>query len=180
MERPKVATLKFEAVRRIIELRNALMDAAGQENLKENVRNLFNGLMKDFLERYYTVVREIQIMGQVAQKGLSPIARDEKWIGAWVWDEGEEWYLEVFKGLEPTREELRPYSGYVILAEDRGFSGRGCGAAVCRWIGLDWGRDSAPRFLWRYLNKLADVIGVEEPGDTFETWARGLGEGEHQ
>ena len=57
----------------------------------------------------------------------------------------------------------------LYLCDGKSFSG----AAVCRLMKVDWRKDSAPRFLWKYLNKMAEESGVEKLGVTYENSMEG-------
>jgi len=151
----KVAEIKGKTWRYIITLRDTLSHLVKTEEDKEKLGEEFKKLIEILDKEYRLIVNP------------SIIWRDKKWILARYWDKREkrEYSVEVFKNKFPTKEGLQDYRGYVVLEE----GGIEKGSTVCRDMGIEWGDNSAPRYLWNYLNKIADEKGVEEPEVTYES-----------
>jgi len=152
----KPAPIKDKVLRLSIDLGNALTSLVDREEDKDRILKEFSRL-KDGLERaYFSIVNP------------SVIARDQKWISYYYWFEVERRprYIEIFKGKRPIKEGLEDYRGYVVLEE----GGYVTASSVCEWMGLDYGQGAATRYLWNYLNKVADKWGVENPGMTYDDW----------
>ena len=84
------------------------------------------------------------------------------------WDKKDkhEYIVEVFKNKIPMKEGLKDYRGYKVVLNGSFEKG----STVCEFMGIDWGMDSATRYLWHHFNKIANENGVEEPDETYESW----------
>ena len=150
----KIAEIKGKTWRNIIKLRDALSYLLKTEEDKGKLGEEFKNLIEILNKAYRSIVNP------------SVIKRDVKWVMARYWDEKDEheYIVEVFRNKYPTREGLRDYKGYAVVLDGSIEKG----TVTCELIGIDWGDDSAPRYLWNYLNKIADEKGVENPYETYE------------
>lgn len=148
-EKYKISEIKGKTLRYIIKLRYSLSCLLETEEERRNLREEFNNLIETLNQTYRSIVNP------------SIRSRDGKKILAWYWDEKEEWEykIEVLKNKYPTKEGLKDYKGYAVVLDGTIEKG----TTACELIGIDWGYGSAPKYLWDYLNKIADEKGVEEP-----------------
>ena len=148
----KIAEIKGKTWLYIIKLRDALSYLLKTEEEREKLREEFKNVIEISDKAYRSIVNP------------SVISRDEKGVLVRFWDETDEheYIVEVFKNKYPTREGLRDYKGYVVVLDGSIEKG----TVACELIGIDWGGGSAPRYLWNYLNKIADENGVEDPEET--------------
>jgi len=156
-EKPNVSTIYSEVEDRIEELRDALIGLAEiQQKKKDEIRENFKVIMERLRHSYRQLINP------------SVIKRDGKWIMVRYWDKrgGKEYIVEVFKRKMPTKEGLKDYAGYYVLIDGEFAKG----SNACEIIEVEWGKDSAPRHLWNYLNKIADDEGVEKAEETFESF----------
>ena len=128
-----------------------------EEERKSQVLKSFLKITEDIDNLYLSIVN------------VSVRVRDDKYILARFKDEdGNKGIFEILRGYKYDKEgaSLEKIRGFSVYLENRKSE---C-AVVCRLIGVDYGADSACRFLWRYLNKIADRFGVEYPNVSFEKW----------
>ncbi len=156
--RKKISTIFGKAERSFDELKKELI---GLENNKENRESL-----REELDDHWKEIK--RIYHSYINPAIHYKDKDDKWImarylyqekhGSSIIEPSDPYrWIEVYNKVKPP--EMKPCKGYPVLLDGKLEKG----SNVCDVLGINYGQDSAPRYLWNYLNDLADKNGVENP-----------------